>query len=179
LADRLVQSLDDRLWRVLGQEDRLPGGYVERKTLFACGWHLRQRSNAVLVRSSPAPSRDFPLMRSPLKRGSRYATFRSFLRSAVRPAVNSYIRFGWIKRHTFCIAEDHWEQANLSARSLTPLAFATTLISHESFDIGSVIRQAPTQKDLVTLATEQCAPVLAKVRHGLTTSNRQPPKSSS
>jgi len=93
--------------------------------------------------------------------------------------VNSYIRFGWIMRHTFCIAEDHGEQASLSARSLTPLAFATTLISHESFDIGSGTRQAPTQKDLVTLATEQCAPILVKVRHGLTTSNRQPPKSSS
>jgi hypothetical protein len=64
--------------------------------------------------------------------------------------VNSYIRFGWTKPHTFCIAEGHWEQASLSARSLTPVAFATTLISHESFDIGSVTRQAPTQKDLVS-----------------------------
>jgi hypothetical protein len=81
-------------------------------------------------------------------------------------------------RHTFCIAEDHWEQASLSARSLTPLAFATTLISHESFDIGSGTRQAPTQKDLVILATEQCAPILVKMRHGLTTSNRPTPKSS-
>jgi hypothetical protein len=110
-------------------------------------------------------------MRSPLKRGSRYATFKSFLRSAVRPAVNSYICFGWIMRHTFCIAEDHWEKASLSARSLTPLAFATTLISHESFDIGSGTRQAPTQKDLVIRATEQCAPILMKARHRLTTSN--------
>jgi hypothetical protein len=93
--------------------------------------------------------------------------------------VNSYIRFGWIMRHTFCIAEDHWEQASLSSRSLTPLAFATTLISHESFDIGSGTRQARTQKDLVTLATEQCASILVKVRHRLTTSNRRPPKSSS
>jgi hypothetical protein len=84
-----------------------------------------------------------------------------------------------VKPHTLCVAEDHREQASLSSRSFPPLAFATTFISHESFDIGSVTRQAPTQKHLVTLATEQCAPVLAKVRHGLTTSNRQPPKSSS
>ena len=54
-----------------------------------------------------------------------------------------------VKPHTFCIAEDHWEQASLSERSLTPLAFATTLISHESFDVGSVARRAPTQKDLI------------------------------
>jgi hypothetical protein len=84
-----------------------------------------------------------------------------------------------VKPHTFCVAEDHWEQASLSSRSLTPLAFATTLISHESFDIGSGTRQARTQKDLVTLATEQCASILVKVRHRLTTSNRRPPKSSS
>ena len=46
-------------------------------------------------------------------------------------------------------------------------------ISHENFTIGSVMRQAPTQKDLVALAAEQCAPVLVKVRHWLTTSNRR------
>jgi hypothetical protein len=32
-------------------------------------------------------------------------------------------------------------------------------------------RQAPTQKNLVTLTTEQCAPTLVKVRHGLTRRN--------
>jgi hypothetical protein len=29
------------------------------------------------------------------------------------------VRFGWIKRHTSCVAEGHWERAGLSARSLT------------------------------------------------------------
>ena len=99
----------------------------------------------------------------------------------VLPAIRSH--FGSAdytsQARVICIAEDHWEQTSLSARSLTPLAFATTLISHESFDTGSVTRQALTQKDLVALATEQCAPILVKVRHGLTTSNRPPAKSSS
>jgi hypothetical protein len=37
----------------------------------------------------------------------------------------------------------------------------------------------PLRKAWPVWPTEQCAPVLVKVRHGLTTSNRQPPKSSS
>jgi hypothetical protein len=44
--------------------------------------------------------------------------------------------------------------------------------SHENFAIGSVPRQAPTLEDLVASATEQCAPVLVKVRRRLTTSDR-------
>ena len=46
-ADDLIESLDDRIRRVLGQEDRLPGGYVEWQALFARGWHLRQRRSAL------------------------------------------------------------------------------------------------------------------------------------
>jgi hypothetical protein len=63
-------------------------------------------------------------------------------RRAARPAANSSIRFVWITPRAFCIAGRHWEQASLSARSPTPVAFATTLISRENFAIGSATRQA-------------------------------------
>ena len=56
-------------------------------------------------------------------------------------------------------------QASLSAKSPTLAAFATTLISHESFAIGSVTRQVLTLKVPVGQTTKQCAPVRVKVRH--------------
>jgi AraC-like DNA-binding protein len=71
---------------------------------------------------------------------------QKLLRRTVRPAVSSYIRFAWIRRRAFCIVEDHWAQASLSAKSPTLAAFATIHISHESFDSGSVTRQVLTLK---------------------------------
>jgi hypothetical protein len=50
-------------------------------------------------------------------------------------------------------------------------AFATILISHESFGIGSVTHQAPTRKNSTALAIELRAPVPVKARRRLTTSN--------
>jgi hypothetical protein len=41
--------------------------------------------------------------------------------------------------------------------------------SRQSFDIGSVTPQPPTQENLMAQAIESCAPVLAKVRHWLAT----------
>src|SRR6266481_3874984 len=52
-------------------------------------------------------------------------------------------RFAWITPRTWCIA-GHWAQASLSARSPTPVAFATTLISRENFAIGSAVHPVPT-----------------------------------
>jgi AraC family transcriptional regulator, positive regulator of tynA and feaB len=71
--------------------------------------------------------------------GIRCVTSRSSLRSAARPAVNSSIRFVWITPRASCIAGRHWEQASLSARSPTPAASVTILISPENFAAGSVI----------------------------------------
>jgi hypothetical protein len=50
----------------------------------------------------------------------------------------------------------------------TPPAFATALILHENFAIGSVAHRAHILKDTTPLATKQCARVLLKVRHRLT-----------
>jgi hypothetical protein len=104
-----------------------------------------------------APNRLDQKFASGSRSGDLVALPPEALYGAARPAVNSYIRFVWITPRGFCIAGRHWEQASLSARSPTRAAFATILISHENFDIGSVTRQAPTQKDLVAPSTEQCA----------------------
>jgi AraC family transcriptional regulator, positive regulator of tynA and feaB len=45
-------------------------------------------------------------------------------------------------------------QPLIIARSPTPVAFATILISHESFAIGSVTPQGPIQNNLIALAIE-------------------------
>jgi hypothetical protein len=54
---------------------------------------------------------------------------------------------------------------------------ATILVSRESFVTGSVTPPALSQENSVALATAQRAPVLAKVRHGLTTANLRSPTS--
>jgi hypothetical protein len=64
------------------------------------------------------------------------------------------ICFVWITPRAFCIAGRHWEQASLSVRLPTPVAFAATLISHANFANGSVTRQASAARDMVALATE-------------------------
>jgi hypothetical protein len=69
----------------------------------------------------------------------------------------------------FCFAGRRSIRACLSARLPTPAAFATTLILHENFAIGSVAHRAHTLKDTTPLATKQCTRVLLKVRHRLTT----------
>src|ERR1700738_4267623 len=71
--------------------------------------------------------------------------------------------------HTFCFARRRSIRASLSARLPTPAAFATTLILHENFAIGSVTHRAHTLKDTTSLATKQCARIPLKVRHRLTT----------
>jgi len=43
------------------------------------------------------------------KAGISLRYLQKLLRSTVRPSVSSYIRFAWIRRRAFCIAEDHWE----------------------------------------------------------------------
>src|SRR5260370_12437781 len=48
---------------------------------------------------------------------------------------------------TFCFAGRRSIRASLSARLPTPAAFATTLILHENFAIGSVTHRAHTPKD--------------------------------
>jgi hypothetical protein len=86
------------------------------------------------------------------------------------PAANSYTRFVWITLRALRNSGRCWAQASLSVRSRKPVAFATTFISHEDFAIGPVTRLATTLEEMIA-PTEQCAPVLAKVRHWLTTSD--------
>ena len=101
------------------------------------------RASAALSRTA-LPIQISVLARWQPKRGSRCVTCRSSLLSAARPAVNSYIRFVWITPRAFYIAGRSWPQISLSARSLTPAAFATIEISPENFAIDSVARRAPT-----------------------------------
>src|ERR1700716_615980 len=60
-------------------------------------------------------------------------------------------------------------RASLSARLPTPAAFATTLILHENFAIGSVTHRAHILKDTTPLATKQGARILLKRRRRLNT----------
>jgi hypothetical protein len=93
--------------------------------------------------------------------------------SALRPLYRAFLvkKFKQGSAALFCIASFFVRSDSLfdlkSVSSSRPW-----LRSH-----GAFTRHAPPQKDLVTLATQQCVPVLAKVRHRLTTCNRQPPNS--
>jgi Cytochrome C' len=71
--------------------------------------------------------------------------------------VNSSIRSVWIRPRISCIAERCWAQANLSAKSPTPAALATTLILHENSAIGLATHQGHTPQQMAAPAIEQCA----------------------
>ena len=60
-------------------------------------------------------------------------------------------RFVWITPRAFYIAGRRWTQASLSARSPTPAALATILISHENSATGSVMPLAAIRKNLIAL----------------------------
>jgi hypothetical protein len=148
----------------------LVGALFAPSDLWPVSWHAEKfftRIRALIKDRLVDP--DFGPADVAAEAGISLRASRSSLRSAALAAVNSSIPFGWSTPRAFCSAGRCWVQTSPSARLSPPAAFTTIRISHAAFAIGSVTRQAPTRREIVTAATEQCAPVLAEVRQGLST----------
>jgi hypothetical protein len=76
---------------------------------------------------------------------------------------------GSVHARTFGVAERCLDKKSAAFRDYTH--------ARETFAIGQLRAHAPASEDLITLETEQCARVPAKVRSWLTTSSRERSKS--